>query len=76
MLVQNLYQLFPDQPYLLMMYKAIFLMAYYSLFWIGEISFSNHVIKAKDVHIGHNKKKMMFILHSAHSQNTKPQIVK
>ena len=39
---------------------------------------SQHVVKAKDVHIGINKDKLMFVLHSSktHGKGTKPQIVK
>ena len=52
--------------------------AYYRLFRIGEISQSEHVIKACDVHIGTNKKKLMFVVRSSktHSLGDKPQIVK
>ena len=66
------------QPYLTILYKAILVTAYFGLFRIGEVCESIHVIKAKDVHIGRNKKKMMFILHTSktHWLDVKPQIVK
>ena len=48
------------------------------MFRIGEVALSNHVIKAQDVHIGINKAKLMFVLHSSktHNKGDHPQIVK
>ena len=36
------------------------------------------MVKAKDVHIGLNKKKLMFVLHSSkmHDEGNKPQVIK
>ena len=45
----------PPQPYLLKLYKALFVTAYYGLFCIEELTCSPHVVKANDVHIGMNK---------------------
>ena len=52
--------------------------AYYGLFRIGEITLGPHVIKAKDIHVTRNKKKVMFVLHSSktHGRDKKPQIIK
>ena len=79
MMLDNLHKVFnPPQEYLVIMYKALLSTAYYGLFRIGELTESQHVIKAKDVHIGKNKNKLMFILHSSktHWFDKKPQIVK
>ena len=67
-----------SQDYLHTLYSAIFSTAYFGFFRIGEVACSQHVIKAKDVHIGKNKKKMMFVLHTSktHGLDAKPQIVK
>ena len=67
-----------QQPYLVCLYRAMIVTAYFGLFRIGEITESNHTIKAKDVHIGRNKNKLMFILHTSktHWTNVNPQIVK
>ena len=56
----------------------MFSTAYFGLLRVGEITLSEHIIKAVDVHIGTNKKKMMFILHSSktHSKGVKPQTIK
>ena len=66
------------QPYLVCLYKTMISTAYYGLFRIGEISFSPHVVKAADVHIGDNKDKMLFVLHMSktHGRESKPQIIK
>ena len=66
------------QPYLCTMFRALFLTAYFGLFRIGELTLSPHVIKARDVHIGVNKKKLLFVLHSSktHNKSSKPQIIK
>ena len=39
---------------------------------------SQHVAKAKDIHVGDNKNKLMIVLHSSkmHSEGDKPQIIK
>ena len=48
------------------------------MFRIGELTQSQHVVKTKDVHIGLNKDKLMFVLHSSktHGKGNKPQIIK
>ena len=74
----ELQRLFKTQPYLENLYKAIFIVAYYGLFRVGELTDSRHTIKAKDVHIGKNKNKMLFILYSSktHGKESKPQKIK
>ena len=69
---------FAGQTYLLATYKCLFTLAYYGLFRIGELTQSDHVIKAKDISIGRNKNKIMIILYSSktHSVESKPQMVK
>ena len=66
------------QPYLTVLYKALLSMAYFGLFRIGEITKSPHVVEAANVHIGQNKNKLMFILHTSktHGLGAKPQIIK
>ena len=66
------------QPYLEVLYKTIFLLAYYGLFRIGELTTGTHPIKARDVHIAQNKSKMLFILYSSktHGRESLPQKVK
>ena len=48
------------------------------MFRIGEVTASSHVIKACDVHIGVNKPKLIFVLHTSktHNKSDKPQMVK
>ena len=66
------------QPYNDKLWKAMLVTAYYGLFKIGEIAESLHVMKVKDVHIGSNKNKLMFVLHTSktHWRDVKPQIIK
>ena len=66
------------QPYLSIMYKALFSTVYFGLFRVGELMMSLHIVKAVDVHIGTNKDKLMFILHTSktHNRGVKPQIIK
>ena len=78
-LVKSVDKLFDSpQPYLEAMYKALLTTAYYRLFRIGELTLGPHVVKVKDVHVGVNKKKLMFVLHSSktHNPSDKPQIIK
>ena len=67
-----------EQPYLVTLYRALFATAYYGLFRVGELTLSQHVVKVNDVHIGINKKKLLFVLHTSktHGKNVKPQMVK
>ena len=60
------------------MYSALFSTAYFGLFRVSEVTSGEHPIKAKDVRIAKNKKKMMFILRTSktHGQDKKLQIIK
>ena len=75
--VEKLY-LNMNQPYLVSLYKTIILTAYFGLFRIGELAEGSHTVLAKNVQIGTNKKKFMFVLVTSktHGKNVAPQIVK
>ena len=66
------------QDYLAKMYLAIFTSAYYGMLRIGEMATGDHPILAKNVHIGKNKDKILFILRTSktHTRASKPQIIK
>ena len=84
MILFEVQRMFNTDLYLEMLYKTIFLVSYYGLLRISEISSINssktlgHCIKACDVHIGQNKPKMLLILYSSkmHGRESKPQKVK
>ena len=67
-----------NQPYLTVLYTCIFSTAYFGLFRISELARSPHAVKAIDVKIGINKRKMKFILRSSklHGKYAHPQIIK
>ena len=68
-----------NQPFLEAMYKAILVMMYYGMLRIGEVaSDSEHTIKAKNIHIGTNKNKILIVLYSSktHGKESRPQKVK
>ena len=67
-----------QQPCLATLYMALFSMAYFGLFRIGELMASFHSIKASDVHIGTNKRKLLFVLHTSktHVKNMPPQMIR
>ena len=69
---------FANQPYLEVLYSAMFSTAYYGLFRVGDICHGTHTILAKNVHIAQNKNKMLIYLESSktHSKANQPQIVK
>ena len=77
-LVFELERIFIDQRYLELLYKSIFLISYYGLFRIGEVTKSNHVIKAADFYLGRNKNKILVMLYSSktHTRASIPQKVK
>ena len=66
------------QPYLETLYLAMFAMGYYGLLRAGEMTLSEHVIKAANVHISKNKDKLLIILYSSktHSRANVPQKIK
>ena len=67
-----------NQWYLEIMYKALFALSYYGLMWIGEVTKSPHVVKAKDVHVAINQGKILLVLHSSktHNKESRPQKIK
>ena len=66
-----------NQEYLKLLYLAIFSTGYYGMFRIGELTSGSHPVTVKNVKIGTNKDKLMFILESSktHNKSDKPQIV-
>ena len=66
------------QPYLEALYKAMFSLAYYGMLRIGEITESQHNVKASDVHLAHNKDKLLIVLYTSktHGQESGPQKIK
>ena len=78
MLMFELEHKFATQPYLTCLYQTIFMLAYYGMFRIGELTLGSHTIKAKDIHIGENKNKILIILYSSktHGKESVPQRVK
>ena len=70
---------FDGQKYLEILYKTMFILGYYGLLRVGEItSSSQHTLKAKNIHIGKNKDKILIILYSSktHGAESKPQEIK
>ena len=66
------------QPYLCSLYKTIFCFSYYGLMRIGEVTESDHSVKACDVFLGENKDKIKIVLYSSktHNRSTYPQQIK
>ena len=66
------------QCFLSILYKALFLTAYYGLSHVGELTVEPHAILARNVHVAKNKNKLLFILESSktHTKSDKPQLVK
>ena len=71
---------FPTQPYLEIMYKTVYSLAYYGMMRIGELVWGVHTLKAKDVYDSTNKVrgKLMLVLHSSktHGKESRPQQIK
>ena len=78
MILFKLERMYVDQWYLETMYKALFALDYYGLLRVGELTHSQHVIKACDVQMGMNKNKILVVLYSSktHDESMKPQKVK
>ena len=69
---------FSSQPYLELMYKTAFLLAYYGLMRVGELASGSHPVKASDVHVGTNKQKILLVLCTSktHGLEARPQKIK
>ena len=69
---------FKDQFYLRTLYCALFALGYYGLFRIGELTMSDHVVKAVNVHVATNKQKILVILYTSktHNLSHRPQKIK
>ena len=78
MLLYELQRYYNTQPYLEVMYKAMFCLAYYGMMRVGELALGPHTVKAGDIHVGDNKDKIMVVLYSSktHGQESRPQKIK
>ena len=67
-----------NQYYLEVLYSALYALGYYGMLRVGELTMSDHVIKAANIHIATNKDKLLIILQSSktHDEGCKPQKVK
>ena len=69
-----------NQPFLAAMYRAAVVICYYGLLRIGEIAVtaSGHTLKAKDIHLAVDKKKLLLVLYSSktHGKAETPQQIK
>ena len=70
-------RIFDKQPFNKTLYRAIMAIGYFGMFRIGELTKGDHVIKAKNVHIGTNKNKILIVLYTSktHQENSYPQQV-
>ena len=71
-------RVYSQQPYLDILFKTLFVIAYYGLMRPGEVTKSQHVVKAKDVHVGLNKEKIMLVLYTSktHDRGNIPQKIR
>ena len=76
--LERLYGSGNQQPYLELMYKVIFCLAYYGMMRVGELTWSPHTLKASNVHISGNKDKIMLVLYTSktHGTESSPQRIK
>ena len=67
-----------NQLYLSLLYRTLFSTAYFSMFRVSELTLSEHQVHAWDVHVGTNKNKILFVLHTSktHGWNMPPQMIK
>ena len=67
-----------NQPYLSLLFRAIFSACYFRLMRVSEVAAGGHQVLAKDFFMGENKRKMLFILRTSktHWKNMKPQLIK
>ena len=61
-----------NQPYLNCHYETLFAVGYYRLMRVGEVTFSEHAVKAWDVHLATNKNKILLVLYSSKAHKNSP----
>ena len=57
------------EVYLKLMYQSAFQNAYFGMLRVSEYAKSPHVVKARDVHIAQNTRRLKLILHSSKTHN-------
>ena len=69
---------YAQQYYLLVLYQALFALSYYGMMRVGEVTLSDHVAKACNIHAAMNKDKLLIMLYSSktHSVGMRPQSIK
>lgn len=69
---------YSTQPYLKALYKAMFVLGYYCLLRVGELTSGRHPILAKNVITGRNKLKIQVTLTSSktHTRSQKHQVIR
>ena len=69
---------FKNQVYLEYLYKTMFILMYCGLMRIGEVAMSEHVVKATDIALGTNKRKILIVLYTSktHDRSNLPQKIK
>ena len=67
-----------SQPYLEILYKAIYIISYYGLMRVREVTCSPHVLLAQNIHLAQNKNKILIVLYSSkmHNKESRPQKIK
>ena len=72
--LERLYQ----QNYLILLYRCLFMIAYYGLMRIGELTQGGHPVKAKNMHAADDKEKIMLVLFSSktHGVHSRPQTIR
>ena len=78
LILYEIQRAYAKQPYLDILYKTIFVLSYYGMLRIGEVTASEHVIKAKNIHAAQNKQKILLVLYSSktHGKESRPQKIK
>ena len=75
-------RLFETQPYLTLVYWMIMLLGYHGLLRIGELvatnSPSDHAVRACNIHVAHNKDKLMIVLYTSktYGLESRPQKIR
>ena len=79
-LLKKLQEMYSTQPYLRDLYRALLSTVYFGLFRVGELTLTPavHQVLARDVHIGVNKDKILFMLRSSktHDKGSNLQMIK
>lgn len=77
-IVRQVDLMFHNQPYLSSLYRCMMVLGYFGMLRVGEMAQGDHPVRARDIHLNYEKKKVQIILRTSktHGLGDQPQYIK